>query len=192
MVPPPLNPNDREPEAQGITATAEGGAAALENRAPEVLEALPVMSWWVRGMLVGIALGLIALFSVAFSLDPYLADGSARRMETHKQLGLPECTFKQVTHLPCPSCGMTTSFSLTMHGDLFHGAQANSVGVLLALTLLISIPWCVASAVMQRTLFIRSAERTMLAIVIGLLSLMMLRWAVVVGLTWWLGSAPPF
>src|ERR1017187_9355755 len=111
MVPPPLNPNDREPEAQGITATAEGGPAALESRAPEVLEALPVMSWWVRGMLVGIALGLIALFSVAFSLNPYQADGSARRMETHKQLGLPECTFKQVTHLPCPSCGMTTSFS---------------------------------------------------------------------------------
>jgi Protein of unknown function (DUF2752) len=195
MVPPPLNPNDRESDARGTMAAARPAGnppTALKSRDGELLEVLPVMSWWVRGALVGIALSLITLFGVAASLNPYQGDGSARRMETHKQLGLPECTFKQVTHLPCPSCGMTTSFALTIRGDLFHGAQANSVGVLLALTLLVAIPWCVACAVWQRTLLVRSVERTMLVIVIGLLSLMLLRWGLVVGLTWWLGSAPPF
>ena len=101
-----------------------------KDKEPEPLEARPVMSLWVRGVLVGIALGLTALFVVAACLNPYFADGSARRMETHRELGLPECTFKRITGLPCPSCGMTTSFALTIRGDLVNGVQANSVGVL--------------------------------------------------------------
>ena len=171
IVPPPLTPTKTEDEP---------------------LEALPVMSGWVRGMLVGIALGLTVLFAVAAYLNPYRTDGSARHMETHMQLGLPECTFKRVTGYPCPSCGMTTSFALTIRGDLLHGLEANSVGVVLALTLLAAVPWCFASAFYRRTLFVRSVERTMLVLVIGLLTLMMLRWAVVVFMMWRFGTAPGF
>ncbi len=167
IVPPPLGPTE-------------------EELAPP--DVLPVMNGWVRGSLVGVALGLTALFAVAASLNPFQSDGSARRMETHRQLGLPECTFKQVTHLPCPSCGMTTSFALTMHGDLADAFRANAVGVLLALTLLAMIPWCVASAFFQRTLFVQSAERALMIFVVGLLSLMLVRWAVVVGMKVWFQS----
>ncbi|HVS36396.1 MAG TPA: DUF2752 domain-containing protein [Gemmataceae bacterium] len=158
----------------------------------ELLDALPAMSLWVRGALVGVALGLTALFGLAWWLNPYQADGTARRMETHMQLGLPECTFKRMTGYPCPSCGMTTSFALTIRGDLLHGVQANSVGVLLALFLLAFIPWCIASAICRRTVFVRSVERTTMFIVLGLLGLMLLRWVVVLGLTYWVGSAPRF
>jgi hypothetical protein len=154
----------------------------------EPLDVLPVMSRWVRGTLVGIALGLTALFVVAAYLNPYQSDGSARRMETHMQLGLPECTFKRVTGLPCPSCGMTTSFALTMRGDLADAIRANSVGVMLALTLLAAIPWCIASALCRRTLFVQSAERALMMFVVGLLSLMLLRWVVIVGLKVWFKS----
>ena len=133
------------------------------------------------GSLLGIALGLTALFAVAACLNPYRSDGSARRMETHMQLGLPECTFKQATDLPCPSCGMTTSFALTMRGDLSDAVRANSVGVLLALTLLAAIPWCLASVLCRRTLFVQSAEQALMVIVIGLLSLMLVRWAILLG-----------
>jgi hypothetical protein len=143
-------------------------------------------------MLVGVALGLTALFGVARYLNPYKTDGSARRMETHRQLGLPECTFKKMTGVPCPSCGMTTSFALTVRGDLYDAAQANSVGMLLALTLLAAVPWCIASAIRERTLFMRSAERTLMVMVLGLLGLMLLRWAVVVGMKLWLGTDPFF
>ena len=59
---------------------------------------------------------LIAVFATAISIDPYNTDGSAQSMGTHQQLRLPPCTFQQVTKVPCPSCGMTTSFSLLMHG----------------------------------------------------------------------------
>ena len=154
----------------------------------EPLDVLPVMSRWVRGTLVGVALGLTALFAVAAYLNPYGSDGAARRMETHLQLGLPECTFKRVTGLPCPSCGMTTSFALMMHGDFSDAMRANSVGVMLALTLLAAIPWCLASALWRRTLFVLSAERALMVIVIGLLSLMLVRWAVIVGLKLWCKS----
>ena len=167
IVPPPLSQNDEE-----LTP----------------LDVLPVMNRWVRGTLVGIALGLTALFAVAALLNPYRSDGSARRMETHMQLGLPECTFKRVTGLPCPSCGMTTSFALTMHGDFIDAVRANSVGVMLALTLLVAIPWCLFSALCRRTLFIRSAEHALMVMVIGLLSLMLVRWAALVALKVWLHS----
>ena len=134
---------------------------------------------------MGIALGLTALFAVAAYLNPYRGDGSARRMETHRQLGLPECTFKEMTKLPCPSCGMTTSFALAMRGDLSDAVRANSVGVMLALALLAAIPWCIASALCRRTLFVQSAERVLMIFVIGLLSLMLVRWAVVIGMKVW-------
>jgi Protein of unknown function (DUF2752) len=161
---------------------------SLDKVEPAPLDVLPVMSRWVRGTLVGIALGLSALFAVAAYLNPYRSDGSARRMETHMQLGLPECTFKQVTGLPCPSCGMTTSFALTIRGDFSDAVRANSVGVLLALTLLAAIPWCLVSVLCGRTLFVQSAERALMFIVIGLLSLMLVRWAILVGLRVWFKS----
>ena len=41
-----------------------------KTRNPKLLEARPAMSLWVRGMLVGIALGLTALFAVAAWLNP--------------------------------------------------------------------------------------------------------------------------
>jgi Protein of unknown function (DUF2752) len=167
IVPPPCSPQDEELEP---------------------LDVLPVMSRWVRGTLVGIALGLTALFAVAAYLNPYQGDGSARRMETHRQLGLPECTFKQVTGLPCPSCGMTTSFALTIRGDLSDAMRANSVGVMLALTLLAAIPWCIVSALCRRTIFFQSVERALIGIVVGLLSLMLVRWAILVGLKVWFKS----
>ena len=154
----------------------------------EVLEVIPLQPGWVRGSLMGLALALIAVFAVAGWLNPYNADGSPRSLATHEQLGLPPCNFYRITGLPCPACGMTTSFALLMHGDLPNSLRANAVGTVLAGFCLLLIPWCLASAVRQRTLFIRSVERALTLVVLLFLSMMLLRWVIVIGLAWWTGT----
>ena len=90
----------------------------LEEHEP--LDALPVLGKALRVGLVLIAAGLLTVFVIAVRLNPYYANGRPRSMETHRELGLPPCSFYELTGLPCPSCGMTTSFSLLMYGDVWN------------------------------------------------------------------------
>ena len=83
-------------------------------------------------------------------------------------MNLPDCTFKTMTGLPCPSCGMTTSFSLLMHGDPINSLRANWVGTGLALFCLALIPWALASVWLKRPLFVVSLERAMAFSVVDL------------------------
>ncbi len=136
-------------------------------------------------MLLGLALGLICVFGIAAWLNPFQADGRARTMETHLQLGLPPCQFRFMTGVPCPSCGMTTSFALLMHGDLADSLRANAVGTLLAFFCLALIPWSLACAWTGRPLIIRSFERGLTWTVVILLVLMLSRWFIVLSLGQW-------
>jgi hypothetical protein len=146
------------------------------------------LAGWVRAILAGLALALVAVFATAGYIKPYDADGKPASMATHRQLGLPPCTFAEVTGVPCPSCGMTTSFALLVRGDVVNSARANWVGTLLAGFCLLVIPWSVASIVSGRALFVRSLERALIVVITGLLVLMILRWGVVLALRWWDGT----
>ena len=139
----------------------------------------PRLRAWVRGMLVGIALTFGTVFGIAAWLNPYQPDGTPRSMATHTQLGLPPCNMVEMVGKPCPACGMTTSFSLLVHGDPVNSVRANWVGTVLALFWLALIPWAVVSAVRGRYLFVRSAELLATAAVSVLLVLMLGRWVVV-------------
>jgi hypothetical protein len=150
----------------------------------DVLEVVPVMPWWVRGTLLVVAAGLITVFVIAIRLNPYGADGQARTMETHRQMGLPPCTFYAMTGLPCPSCGMTTSFALFIRGDLLHSLRANAVGTLLAGFCLALIPWCLASVYLGRPLFLTTIEPLLIRLVVAFLVLLLGRWAIVLLWLW--------
>lgn len=49
---------------------------------------------------------------------------------THTQLGLPPCNFLLITHLPCPSCGLTTCFAYAVRFQFWKALLANPFGLL--------------------------------------------------------------
>lgn len=125
----------------------------------------------------------MAVFAVAIRLDPYRG-GKVWLEGTHRQLNLPECTFKSLTGKPCPTCGMTSSFALLVRGDLANSLQANAAGTVMALFLLAFAPWCLASAWKGRLLFVRSLEGATLRLMGTLLLLAFVRWGLVLVSDW--------
>jgi hypothetical protein len=146
---------------------------------------LPALTRRVRLAVAAVVGGLIALFVVAARLDPYGPDGLPRGLGTHTQLGLPECNFLRLTGLPCPSCGMTTSFALLMHGDVVASLGTNPVGTLLAVFLLGMIPWGLAGAIRGRWLWVRTLEPWLLRAIIVFTTLALARWVVLLAMRRW-------
>lgn len=136
----------------------------------------PRLPPWARMLLLALAACWVTVFVVAASLNPYWEDGTARSMETHRQLGLPPCTFKEYAGLPCPSCGMTTSFALLIRGDVWHSAQANFAGTALAALGLLFVPWSIASVAKGRLLYVRNIETAGFRLAIVFLVLIFGRW----------------
>lgn len=151
------------------------------NKAEDPLWAIPILGRGPRLGLLSVGLGLVIVFVIACRLNPY-ENGQPLRLATHQQLGLPPCTFKEVTGYPCPSCGMTTSFSLLVRGDVVNSLRANAVGTLLALFWAALIPWCLLSACLARPLWILTIERALLKVVMLFLTLLLVRWIIVLGL----------
>jgi hypothetical protein len=164
--------------------STEGFAIVTLPLRPTEQFARPALAVWVRFTLVAMALGLGTVFAVALWLKPYDEAGRPLRMEAHRQLGLPPCSFYTWTGLPCPSCGMTTSVALLVRGDLGSSLRANAAGTLLALFVVALIPWGLASAVRGKLLWVRSVERALTRVVAVFLVLMLARWLVVLSLAW--------
>lgn len=79
----------------------------------------------------GVFIAVAALFAVAYGLHP---DGIYHG--AHQQLGLPPCGFVVMTGLPCPTCGMTTAFAYTIHGQWLRAVVAQPAGFAAALVCL--------------------------------------------------------
>jgi hypothetical protein len=83
-------------------------------------------------------LGLAAL------ILPFFLKPSPALVGTHTQLFLPPCLLYRLTGVPCPTCGMTTSFALVAHGRIYQAFFAHPLGALAylclaALTLLMAV-----------------------------------------------------
>lgn len=83
---------------------------------------------------VGLA-AATATLAVARSLHPCAAG-----VGTHVQFGLPPCRFLALTGMPCPSCGLTTSFAFAAHVEFGSAFIASPFGLLLFLAVVLSIP----------------------------------------------------
>lgn len=69
---------------------------------------------------------------------------------THRQLGLPPCTFVELFQKPCPSCGMTTAWSHVVRGQLWSACWCNLGGTMLAITAVAAVPWSLVTVVRGR------------------------------------------
>ena len=112
-----------------------------------------------------------ALLAVARSLHP-----AERGFGTHQQLGLPPCIFLQLTGIPCPSCGLTTSFAHAAHLHWLASFTTQPFGFVAFLLTVLSIP-CVGYLIYRRIAW----ERVLHApqsnrIMYALLALYLLSW----------------
>ena len=79
--------------------------------------------------------GLIAALVMALVLRPASAGYG-----THRQLGLPPCTWVVLTGERCPTCGMTTAWACAVRGQWKAALAANVGGTLLCLMAVVVAP----------------------------------------------------
>ncbi|MGE3313960.1 MAG: DUF2752 domain-containing protein [Planctomycetaceae bacterium] len=114
---------------------------------------------------------LIAGFSVASWLEP-----DPRGFGTHQGLGFPPCSIRLLFGIPCPSCGMTTSFSHFTRGQFVEASRANLAGFLMASFCAVQIPWCWASSFQGRLWGISRPEIVLLIVVLILSIICLTQW----------------
>ena len=63
------------------------------------------------------------------------------------------CLIKQLTDIPCPSCGSTRSISLILNGDFFEALKMNPFGYLIAFIMTISPIWIIIDIITKNETF---------------------------------------
>lgn len=129
--------------------------------------------WSIAERLGGFAIAavLLGLLVIAGLLRP-----EPRGHGTHEQLGLPPCTFLTLFDMPCPSCGMTTSWSLLMHGQVAQAVRTNFGGVLLAIVAALAGVGFLLSAALGRWIVKPPSELTLLIAGLIWLSFTLVDW----------------
>lgn len=129
------------------------------------------VGWKIRFLLIGWSLFLIAGFGVAIQTTP-----DSRGFGTHQKLGFAPCVIKSRFSIPCPSCGMTTSFSHFVRGQIRQSAQANTSGLILAVVCLVMIPWSWISVYRRRLWLVSQPETCLLWLICGLVMITIVEW----------------
>ena len=124
-----------------------------------------------RTLVALLGLVLLVVWGLAAWLEP-----DARGYGTHERLGLPPCSFQQLTGRPCPSCGMTTAFARLAHGQLIASAQANPGGFLVALISLVLAPWSLASAKQGHLIGVTAPDRALLVLLLPIIGVSLAAW----------------
>jgi len=93
-----------------------------------LLSSSPPASTGTRAGAAVLALLLLVVLSLAAWLTPATAG-----FGTHRQLGLPPCTWARAFGRPCVTCGMTTSFSHAANLDVRASVLTQPMGFVLAL-----------------------------------------------------------
>lgn len=98
-----------------------------------------------RGLMIVAAMGLLGLLAVTRLLTP-----NESGMGTHRALGLPPCGSIVMWGIPCPSCGMTTSWAWFVRGHFGRSWATNPGGFSLAIFVVIMSFWLGISGILNR------------------------------------------
>lgn len=60
------------------------------------------------------------------------------------------CLIKQVTNIPCPSCGTTRSVTSLAKGDFFGALYMNPLGYLVALIMILAPFWMISDIITKK------------------------------------------
>lgn len=85
---------------------------------------------------------LIALSAITLAIARALRP-SANGYGTHQQLGLPPCAFFKLTGIPCPSCGLTTSFAHAARLHIYQAFVTQPFGLVAFCLTVLGIPLCI-------------------------------------------------
>jgi ABC-type glucose/galactose transport system permease subunit len=105
-------------------------APPIYVRSAQVAIATPT----ARLIALGVALACLAILVVAVRVEP-----SPDGLGTHTQLGYARCGYLALSGIPCPTCGMTTSFAHFVRGRLAQSAYAQPMGTFLAICASMSV-----------------------------------------------------
>lgn len=92
--------------------------------------------------------GILGLVVLAVALEP---DG--RGVGTHEQLGLKPCMTMEMWGVPCPGCGVTTSVTMAVQGDLLGSFVNQPFGFVVFLLGLGFIGWALIGQLRGRDLW---------------------------------------
>lgn len=98
---------------------------------------------------------------------------------THTQLGLPGCSFLELTQVPCPMCGGTTTWSMMAHGRWWEGLwnQPFAAALFVVAVLVIGVSGAEACQPRRRWARIEDAVRPVEPyLAVGILGAMLLSW----------------
>jgi len=114
-----------------LAMSQPGGAAVSVSSVPAIYSPhidIPRLSVAQRVGAVLVAIVVIAPMCVASRLFP-----SPTGIGTHTQIsGLADCWFAARTGIPCPSCGMTTSWAYFARGNIVASFYIQPMGCVLA------------------------------------------------------------
>jgi hypothetical protein len=97
---------------------------------------------------------------------------------THRQMGLPECGLVKLLNIRCPSCGMTTSYTYAVRGQLHKAVRSNSGGTMLAVMSMFFAPWLAMSAALGRWWLWRPREGVLIALGVLIVLTTLIDWTV--------------
>lgn len=117
----------------------------------------------VRGLTVAMCCGVAIV--MAASLSP-----ESGGIGTHRQMGLPACSFYVQTGYPCPTCGFTTSVSAMANGRFVLAFVSHPFGVVFFAGLVVWFLASVREVIIGREtlLYLGRPSRWVWAFIIGI------------------------